>query len=98
MVERAEDYLWSSAAAHCGLRDDALLTTDSIHCKVFEDISDYSAWLGEDDNDTQLNIMRRNIQKNLPCGSNPFIEQLERISGRILSFRPIGRPKKAIKG
>jgi putative transposase len=28
MVEHAEDYLWSSAAAHCGLRDDILLDAD----------------------------------------------------------------------
>jgi REP-associated tyrosine transposase len=28
IVERAEDYLWSSAAAHCGLRDDLLLSDE----------------------------------------------------------------------
>jgi putative transposase len=28
MVKRAEEYLWSSAAAHCGLRDDTLLAND----------------------------------------------------------------------
>jgi putative transposase len=28
IVRKAENYMWSSAAAHCGLREDATLTHD----------------------------------------------------------------------
>ena len=94
MVERAEDYPWSSAAAHCGLKEDALLTTDSVHWQVFEGITDWSAWLQEADDEERLGIVRRNLQKNLPCGSEAFVEQLEQLAGRVLRFRPVGRPKK----
>ena len=30
---------------------------------------------------------RRNILKNLPCGSETFIEQLKQLAGRVLRFR-----------
>lgn len=94
MVARAEDYPWSSAAAHCDLRTDELLDMHSPHWKVFEGISDWSAWLREDDDIEKLDVVRRHIQKNLPCGSDTFIEKLEQLAGRALRFRPIGRPKK----
>ncbi len=94
MVEHAEDYLWSSAAAHCGLKKDTLLTTNSKHWAAFKDIKDWSAWLNEQENEEQLAIVRRNIQKNIPCGSDKFIKKLEKLAGRVLQFRPIGRPKK----
>jgi putative transposase len=94
IVERAEDYPWSSAAAHCGLKEDRLLTTDAVHWKLFKGITDWSAWLDEKDDEEHLSIVRRNIQKNLPCGSERFIEQLEQVAGRVLQFRPVGRPKK----
>jgi putative transposase len=35
MVRRAEDYQWSSAAAHCGLRDDPLISSD---CPLIKEI------------------------------------------------------------
>ena len=94
MVEPAEEYLWSSAAAHCGLKEEKLLATNTVHWKQFEDISDWSAWLSETDNEKQLDIVHRNLQKNLPCGSDVFIKGLEKITGQMMQFRPVGRPKK----
>ena len=46
LVKRAEDYLWSSAAAHCGLRDDLLLSGD---CPLVREITDWSEWLRIED-------------------------------------------------
>jgi len=71
-----------------------LLSTNSNYCKIFSDIKDWSAWLKEEEEDENLIITRRNIQKNLPCGSDSFIEKLEKKSGNSLKFRPVGRPKK----
>ncbi|RLA42271.1 MAG: hypothetical protein DRR42_23730 [Gammaproteobacteria bacterium] len=42
----------------------------------------------------QVEILRRNIDKGLPCGSDRFVEKLENIAGRALRFRRPGRPKK----
>ncbi len=94
IVERAQDYPWSSAVAHCGLEQDAVLSSHSVHWKVFEGISDWAAWVGEEDDTERLSTVRRNIQKNLPCGSDKFLLRLEQLTGRSLRFRPIGRPRK----
>ena len=95
MVEQAEDYPWSSAAAHCGLKKDPLLVArHSKHWQVFESLENWASWLCESNDQEQLTIVRRNIQKNLPCGSDRFIDWLEGIAERALHFRPIGRPNK----
>jgi putative transposase len=94
MVEQAEDYPWSSAAGHCGLRQDVLTVKGSVHWEMFEGVMDWSRWLAEGDDDERLGIVRRNIQKNLPCGSDTFIQQLEQVAGQVLRFRPVGRPQK----
>ena len=54
----------------------------------------WSSWLREHDNEKQIDIVRRNINKNLPCGSDVFISKLEKMTGQKLKFKPIGRPKK----
>jgi len=94
MVTQAEDYQWSSAAAHCGLKEDALLSTNTDYWKIFDGIKNWSAWLKNEEDKEKLAIVRRNIQKNIPCGSDDFIGQLEKISGRLLKFQAVGRPKK----
>ena len=39
-------------------------------------------------------MLRRNVEKGLPCGTDKFIQKLETIAGRVLQYRPIGRPRK----
>ncbi len=98
MVRRSENYLWSSAAAHCGNREDKLLTTKSYWKKQIESIGDWSAWLAEGDSEEEMVILRRNVEKGLPCGSERFIRKLEKRVGRLLRYRPMGRPRIEIKG
>lgn len=93
-VRKAENYRWSSAGGHCGLRQDALLTKKPYWCRQFEGIGDWSAWLTEGDETEKLGVLRRNIEKGLPCGSDKFIHKLEKITGRALQYRPRGRPRK----
>jgi len=91
IVERSEDYLWSSAAAHCGIRDDGALSTDF---PMSGDIKDWPEWLREPDKREDIDILIRNTQKGLPCGSDSFVAKLERTLDRHLRFRPLGRPRK----
>jgi putative transposase len=84
LVETAETYPWSSANAHCGLRKDALLTTEPYWQRQFEAIGDWSAWLAEGNETQELSILRKNAPKGLPCGSEEFITQLETATGRRL--------------
>lgn len=95
MVQRAEDYQWSSAAFHCGLRDDTLVATRAIAGCGFPTTSEWGAWLAEADESPQLDALRRHIDGNLPCGSTGFVGRLATLAGRDLAFRPRGRPRKS---
>ncbi|MFC1588302.1 transposase [Planctomycetota bacterium] len=99
IVRKAEKYPWSSAAAHCGLRDDPVLTKKHKWRKMIEHNSTgWSSWLIEGDEDEELAIIRRNINKGLPCGDDNFIKKLGKLVDRILEYRPPHRPKKEKKG
>jgi len=88
MVKKSEEYSWSSAAAHCHLKDDKLLS------QKLAQIPDWSAWLAEREESEQVSILRRNIDKGLPYGTDRFVNKLEKLAGRALKFQPQGRPKK----
>lgn len=95
MVKKAEDYPWSSAAAHCRLELDPILTSKSSWRKQFKSIGDWSAWLAEGDEPEKLKTLRSYVNKGLPCGSPAFISKLEKLTGRGLRNRPQGRPRTA---
>lgn len=93
MVQRAEDYPWSSAAAHCGARADPVLTADPSWLRRIDSINDWSAWLARGDAQDCLAALRQNADKGLPCGAREFVERLEHASGRVLQARSRGRPR-----
>lgn len=94
LVRKAERYPWSSAAGHCGLKKDTLISGKQEWQKRFEKIGDWSSWLAERDEMEELDYLQRNVSKGLPCGSEKFIQRLETLAGRELKFRPQGRPPK----
>ena len=94
LVRRAERYPWSSAPAHCQGGNDTVLTTDPAWRKQLKSIGNWSAWLAEGDESGKLSVLRRHIEKGLPCGSDAFVRKLERTAKRVLRYRPQGRPKK----
>jgi putative transposase len=94
MVRKAENHLWSSAAGHCGLKVDNLITVKDYWQKQFRSIRNWSSWLTEGEDTEELINLRRNADKGLPCGSESFVRKLEQLAGRSLIFRPQGRPKK----
>jgi hypothetical protein len=59
IVHRAEDYPWSSAVAHCGLRDDPLLFSLPEQCPAAT--VNWSAWLADADDERMLAKLRRAI-------------------------------------
>ena len=91
MVERAEEYEWSSAAAHCGLRGEALLARDF---PPPGEIADWSAWLAET-SAAEVEAVRSRTRIGRPCGPVGFVERLEALTGRVL--RPRKRGPKAQK-
>ena len=93
MVRKAENYAWSSAAAHCGLRADEVLTADRNWWRRFASVGDWSKWLAQGDTPEQIDVLRRHVERGLPCGAAGFVRKLERIAGRVLSYRARGRPR-----
>ena len=94
IVRRAENYPWSSAPAHCGLKEDTVLTTDREWLRQLKSVGDWSKWLAESDPPAQLEVLRRHVERGVPCGAERFIRRLERQTGQMLRLRARGRPKK----
>src|SRR5262245_36131310 len=90
LVARAEDYLWSSAAARCRLRGDSLVTD---HPLVAE-IPDWSEWLKIEDAKAD-DVIRRHTRTGRPLGGREFLIRLEKLTGRKLLPQKRGpRPRK----
>ena len=89
MVAKAEDYAWSSAAAHCGQRSDPILRGEPRSI-LLTGIRDWSRWLAEGLSTDTLETLRNHGSQNLPCGSAEFVARLEKAAGRHLRFRPRG--------
>ena len=90
MVKRAEDYAWSSAAAHCGLRGDSLLTDAPRP----DWLADWSAWLADEADEAMVRTLRQCTHTGRPAGGAKFLTRLERRLDRRLRALPVGRPPK----
>jgi len=55
IVQNAEDYIWSSAVAHCGKKKDVILSPDFLPEGVVED---WSVWLKERAEHEENDILR----------------------------------------
>lgn len=92
LVTRAEDYYSSSAAAHCGLRVDQLLS------KVFPPADhglDWPVWLLTEDEDF-VEMIRARTANGRPCATAQFIKELERSLGYPIMPQPPGRKSRRI--
>jgi putative transposase len=95
IVKRAEDYLWSSAAAHCGLRNDTLLSAAFPPHGI---IDDWSGWLKLDESAEVRHSIRRHTSTGRPWCTPELLVQLEMLTGRDLQLRKPGRPRIEKKG
>lgn len=91
LVERAEDYPWSSAAAHCGLRNDVLLAKQFPPEGIVED---WQEWLRNEEDSATVKTIRRHTGTGRPCGSPSFVAKLEASLGRVLRPQKRGRKRK----
>ena len=95
IVERAEDYPWSSARAHCFGTDDALLA-DS---RPFPGpIAHWSSWLAQGLDPEAIAELRQNTATGRPTGSPEFTSRLEQQLGRLLRPAKRGRKPKSRNG
>ena len=90
LVVRAEDYPWSSAAAHCGIRRAEPLLAEAGSSSVLREIPNWSRWLAVHVPEDCRKLLQRNAKLGLPCGSTSFVAELEKLAGRDLQFRSWG--------
>ncbi len=89
IVERAEDYCWSSARVHVfGDKDDLL--SDNF---LISEIPNWESFLREETNETDKRLFRSHARTGRPLGDNKFIDKLEKMTGRSLRRKKPG-PKK----
>ncbi|MBU0899935.1 transposase [bacterium] len=91
LVERAEDYPWSSALSHVKGITDSLLSND---LPLVKEIVDWKGYLSCNDDEIMITQIRRCSSTGRPAGDKNFGIRLEGLLGRILMAKPIGRPKK----
>ena len=97
MVEAAEDWLWSSAAAHVAGRRDAVAEGDWLAERIAGWVCTWREHLLEPDEVELAVAMRQRENTGRPLGDEPFVKKLEALlSRKLLPGRP-GRPKRSRK-
>jgi len=91
LVERADQWPWSSAAAHLAGQDDELVRVQP----VLDRYGDLSTLLAKEQDNDYLKL-RQSETTGRPLGSKAWIERLERQTGKTL--RPQKRGPKAAAG
>jgi putative transposase len=87
LVDRAEDYPWSSALPHTlGIKDRYL----DEGLPLLEWIENWSGWLAQADNENAFQSIRVATSTGRVCGSDEFIRRIEAGTGRCLRPRKRG--------
>ena len=92
LVEKAEDYAWSSARNHVRGEPDGLLSDPGLALGAVADWKNYLAGPGEE---VLLRRVRERLKTGRPAGDAAFVRGLEGRLGRRLEALPRGRPRKA---
>ncbi|MDA3834653.1 MAG: transposase [Spirochaetales bacterium] len=90
LVQRPEDYPWSSAQAHLKAEDDQLVKV----APLLQLIPDWSGFL-DLSSDEEIKVIHRHERTGRPLGENGFVENLEKVLGRRLRPQKPGPKKKA---
>ena len=90
MVDRAENYRWSSARAHACNKSDPFLDPGS---PIIGAVGKWAEWLAAEDIPSELAAIRTATARDLPLVDEAFISELEIQLGRRL--RPGTRGRKA---
>lgn len=94
IVQHAADYEWSSAAAHCGLRQDNTLYHSDIWKHELSKIGDWYNWLIEHEETGDIDLLRCKTKADRPCGPQEILDRLGEKLDIDLKRRAVGRPRK----
>ncbi len=92
LARRAQDYPWSSAAAHLAAQDDRLAKTGPLLALV----DDWAEFLEDGLEASAAEALRRHERSGRPLGGESFLAALERRLGRTLAPQRRGpKPKRS---
>ena len=91
LVERAQDWLWSSARAHLAGQDDELVTV----APLLERIADFAGLLNGAEDEAAVMAIRRSRSTGRPVGAADWIKALEVSTERSLAAAKRGRKPQA---
>ena len=95
LVPQAQNWRWSSVAAHLSGSDDTLVKV----APVLERYGDFAAFLGvPSDDDTGFKRLRQSETTGRPLGSGEWIERLENLTGKTLKPQKRGPKMKECGG
>jgi len=89
LVEKPEDYQWSSTSAHLTGKDDDMVNVSPL----LEIVGDWREFLSEDISEQERNDLRQHERNGRPLGSEHFVQTVEKGLGRMLRPQKPG-PKK----
>jgi len=96
MVERPENYRWSSYLANATTKPDPIVNRHSLYMALGEDDAcrrdAYRRLFDEEIRQTDLSFIRQSIQSSSPLGSERFMHEIEKTVGRSTGFFKRGRP------
>ena len=93
IVEKAEDYIWSSARAHIENRADGILS----RFYLMDEIKEWRLYLSTADESEKLKFLRSHQSTGRPLGNKDFIDDLEIQEGRLLTKQRPGPKIKVVK-
>lgn len=85
LVDKPQDWAWSSARAHLAGKDDEVVTV----APLLEQFGDWGEYLAEADEATAAE-MRSHEKTGRPLGEPDFVSRLEELTGRRLARRKPG--------
>ncbi len=89
IVQKAEDYAWSSAKHHVLGNADPLIADHPLRAAI----SDWAAFLAEGDQPDMTDDIKKHARTGRPMGDASFLSKLEKQFGRDLSIKKVGRKK-----
>lgn len=95
MVAVAEQWPWSSAAAHGGKDANRLLEMDRWQARWT--VAEWKEYMAAGELQSDLCALRKSTHTGRPLGSQEFVVKLEQTTVRALAPRKGGRPKKPVR-
>lgn len=100
MVERAEDYRWSSVRTHLGLAQDPLVNLHPVYLALAADRASrahaYRNWLQAAIHAEELACIRAYMAQEKALGNPRFQAMVEKTLNRPAGVKPRGRPRREL--